>query len=241
LPHRQASGLFLKDGQYIADIKPDDGRRTIRKLGTVRERALTLFDELLTERGQHDDPLLASYLMHTFLPSQQNLKAYDYAERCVGLVAKWAEAAAPGPRLSGVNRSHVEQLRAHYERFAPRTLNMVTQKFKQVMNYAVDLGVIDANPIARVKQLSVDSRRAKFRIRVPFAWVGNTRPGHGKPVTGLLCAYIIALAWLSRPGIRRTMPAGDPRCPSAPSRPSPSSSSSLDTCPPKRPTRRRCG
>ncbi len=161
LPHRQASGLFLKDGQYVADIKPDDGRRTIRRLGTVRERALILFDELLTERGQHDDPLLASYLMQTFLPSQNGLKAYDYAERCVGLAARWAGAEAPCLRLSGVNRSHVEQLRAHYERFAPRTLNMVTQKLKQALNYAVDIGILDANPIARVKQLRVDNRRVR--------------------------------------------------------------------------------
>ena len=92
---------------------------------------------------------------------QRSLKAYDYAERCVRLAAQWAEAEAPGLRLRGVNRSHVEQLRAHYARFAPRTLNMVTQKLKQALNYAVDIGVLDANPIARVKQLRVDNRRVR--------------------------------------------------------------------------------
>ena len=34
LNHRRTSGLFLRNGEYIADIKPDDGGRVIRKLGT---------------------------------------------------------------------------------------------------------------------------------------------------------------------------------------------------------------
>ena len=161
LPTRRNSGLFLRDGEYIADLNPDDGRRVIRKLGTDRKRALTFFDELLVRCGQHDDPLLVTYLRHTFLPSQRGLKAYDYAERCVGLVIGWAEVETPGLRVSGVNRSHVERLRAHYARFAPRTLNMVTQKLKQALNYAVDIGCLDANPIARVKQLRVDNRRVR--------------------------------------------------------------------------------
>ncbi|MEO2005325.1 MAG: tyrosine-type recombinase/integrase [Candidatus Poribacteria bacterium] len=159
--HSRKSGLFLAGDQYVADIKPNDGKRTIRKLRSTRDAALLRFDALLLELGQHENPLLSAYLLQTFLPSQRSLKAYDYAERCVGLVAAWADAEAPSLRVSGVNRSHVEQLRAHYERFAPRTLNMVTQKLKQALNYAVDIGILDANPIVRVKQLSVDNRRVK--------------------------------------------------------------------------------
>ena len=34
LNHRRTSGLFLRNGEYIADIKPDDDGRVIRKLGT---------------------------------------------------------------------------------------------------------------------------------------------------------------------------------------------------------------
>jgi integrase len=38
---------------------------------------------------------------------------------------------------------------------------MLTQKFKQALNYAVDVGILAANPISRVKQLRVDNRRVR--------------------------------------------------------------------------------
>jgi len=46
---RRASGLFVKAGEYVADIRPDTGGRIIRKMGTDRNRALALFDALLAE------------------------------------------------------------------------------------------------------------------------------------------------------------------------------------------------
>ena len=39
---------------------------------------------------------------------------------------------------------------------------MYTQKRKQALNHAVDLGILAANPIARVWMLRVDNRRTKF-------------------------------------------------------------------------------
>ena len=67
--HSRTSGLFSSGGEYVADIKPDGGKRTIRKLGASREAALLRFDKLLAELGQHTDPRLADHLIHTFLPS----------------------------------------------------------------------------------------------------------------------------------------------------------------------------
>jgi len=162
LPHTQRSGLFLRSGEYIADIRPDDGRRVIRKLGVERDRALRLFDRLLSTLGVDDDPLLTDYLAHTFLPSQERLKSYGYSEKCVAWLVRFGEAEEPGLRLSDVNRRHAERLRSFYGHLAPQTLNNVLQKFKQALYYAVDCGVLDANPIARVKRLPVDNRRAKF-------------------------------------------------------------------------------
>jgi len=40
LPHKKASGLFLMPGgEYVADIKPDGGKRTTRRLGHDKARA----------------------------------------------------------------------------------------------------------------------------------------------------------------------------------------------------------
>ena len=47
LPHRLRSGLFLGLGEYVADVKPDDGGRIILRLGKDRQTALRLFEELL--------------------------------------------------------------------------------------------------------------------------------------------------------------------------------------------------
>ena len=162
LPHRQTSGLFVRDGEYIADIKPDQGGRVTRKLGAERERALALFDSLLVDIGAHDNPLLIDYLSGPFLRSQKHLKSYVYSERCVQWLARFVESEGKGLRLRDVNRSHVERLRVFYAHLAPQTLNNMTQKLKQALYHAVDVGVLDASPIARVKRLPVDNRRVKF-------------------------------------------------------------------------------
>ncbi len=51
LPHSQESGLFFAHGEYVADIKPDDGRRIRRKLGKDQVRALKRFDQIVDELG----------------------------------------------------------------------------------------------------------------------------------------------------------------------------------------------
>ena len=38
----------------------------------------------------------------------------------------------------------------------------MTQKLKQALNYAVDIGLLELSPITRVKRLPVDNRRVKF-------------------------------------------------------------------------------
>jgi integrase len=160
--HTKASGLFRKDGEYVADIKPDGGKRITRKLGRDRARALALFDDLITTLGHHDNPDLATYLLSTFLPTQRPLKSYAFSVKCMKALVRFLEAEAPGLRLADVNRAHVDRLRAFYSHCAPKTQNLYTQKLKQALNYAVDCGTLDANPIARVKQLRVDNRRVKF-------------------------------------------------------------------------------
>ena len=73
LPHKRTSGLFLRDGEYIADINPDTGGRTIRKLGSDSGRALKLWDDLVGEldgrERDQDDPLVTAFLVETFLPT----------------------------------------------------------------------------------------------------------------------------------------------------------------------------
>jgi integrase len=166
--HSRMSGLFRKEGQFIADIKPDGGKRTVRLLGTDREQALRRYDELMTELSHHENPELAPYLWGTFLPSQRVLKDYAYAERCIRMVTRYLDARAPGLRLREVKRLHVDGLREHYSHCSPRTINMYTQKMKQALNYAVDVGLLSTNPIARVKMLPVDNRRMRFIVMDDF-------------------------------------------------------------------------
>jgi len=52
LDYRRSSGLFRRDGEYIADIQPDAGGRIIRKLGTDQGRARKLFWDVETEPNQ---------------------------------------------------------------------------------------------------------------------------------------------------------------------------------------------
>ena len=166
LPYKHTSGLFLRDGEYIADIKPDSGGRTIRKLGSDRDRAFKLFDALLAELGDitGDNPLLATFLVETFLPTQLRLRSYAFSKTCVRGVVRFLDATQPSLRLREVGPHHVERLRAFYSEraHAPRTLNMYAQKLSQALNLAVDLGILDANPVARVKPLTVDNRRTRF-------------------------------------------------------------------------------
>jgi len=68
----------------------------------------------------------------------------------------------PNLRVRDVRPYHVERLRTHYAELTPRTQNAYTHKLSQGLNYAVDLGLPDANPLARVKPLTVDNRRTKY-------------------------------------------------------------------------------
>jgi integrase len=172
--HRRTSGLFLRNGQYIADIKPDDAKRVIRKLGADFERAAARFEELVAEledvADAADNPRVADFLLSTFLPTQRRLKSYAFSEKSVRGVVRFIEDGEPELRIRDVGPHHVERLRAFYSEqdYAPRTINMFTQKLKQALNHAADLGLLDANPIARVKQLTVDNRRVKFLALADF-------------------------------------------------------------------------
>ncbi len=173
--HRRTSGLFKRNGEFIADIKPDDGKRVIRKLGTDFAQAEARFDDLLGELNEAaadaDSPRVADFLLSTFLPTQRRLKSYDSSECSVRGVVRFLEATESELRLRDVGPQHVERLRAFYveQGHAPRTVNMFTQKLKQALNHAVDLGLLAANPIARVKLLRVDNRRVKFLSLDDFA------------------------------------------------------------------------
>ena len=168
LPYRRSSGLFRRDGEYIADIQPDAGGRVIRKLGSDRERAIKLFEELVSELEHGgENPLLKDFLINTFLPTQRHLKAFDFCEYAVKGVVRFVEATEPRLRVRDLKAYHVDRMRTYYaERdegaLSPRTLNIYTQKLSQALNYAVDLGLLGSNPLARVKPLTVDNRRTKF-------------------------------------------------------------------------------
>jgi integrase len=183
LNHRRTSGLFLRDGEYLADVKPDDGGRVIRKLGADRNRAEQRFDALLLELNEAttdaERPRVADFLLATFLPTQRRLKSYDSSERSVRGVLRFLHATEADLRLPDVGPHHVERLRAFYaeQGHAPRTVNMFTQKLKQGLNHAVDLGLLAANPLARVKLLRVDNRRVRFLSLRDFACILNAASG----------------------------------------------------------------
>jgi hypothetical protein len=108
LQHQRTSGLFLAGGEYIADIKTDDGRRIRRKLGPEKVRALKLFDRIVEDlEDEGDNPRLAHFLLDRFLPTLTHLRAYEYAARCIDRVCRFLDAKHPDLKLNQVNRSHV--------------------------------------------------------------------------------------------------------------------------------------
>lgn len=164
--YKRRSGLFYVGGEYRADIKTDDGRHIRRKFGADKTRALRLFDDLVAtlaeEARDEDDPPLRGFLIDVFLPTQERLKSYARSKETVQSVVRFLDDKEPRLRLSDVGPQHIERLRQFYAHLAPRTVNMATQKLKQALYRAVDLGLLDANPLARVKALTVDNRRTRF-------------------------------------------------------------------------------
>ncbi|MBT3270128.1 hypothetical protein HN371_23475 [Candidatus Poribacteria bacterium] len=74
-PHRWMSGLFLPQGGYVADVKLDEGGRIVRRCGKDRDRAIRLFDGLLTDVARQTEeranPPGTTFLTHDFLPTQK--------------------------------------------------------------------------------------------------------------------------------------------------------------------------
>ena len=168
LPHRMRSGLFVKAGEFVADIKPDAGKRVTRRLGRDRSVAVARFERILSELSLEDDPDLVTFLERKFLPSQSHLKSHAFTVKCVRAWLRYLGEVNPGITLSQVSLRHVEGMRAFYGYCAPKTLNLYTQKLKQALNYAVELGILDTNSIARVKMLPVDNRRMRFLVMEDF-------------------------------------------------------------------------
>lgn len=163
--HDRISGLFLVGGEYVADIKTNDGRRLRRNFGTDRVRALRLFDALVEEleAEEGDNPRVADFLVERFLPTQRRLRSFTFSEKCIRSVVRFLEVTEPGLRLRETRGYHVERLRSYYAEhdYAARSINASVQKWSQALNLAVDLGLLEANPIARVKPLTVDNRRTR--------------------------------------------------------------------------------
>lgn len=187
LTHRAASGLFRADnGEYVADIKPDDGARVRRNFGKDKERAFVLFDALLDElanqRVERAKPKVVDFLTGTFLDAQRHLKVFDFAEWRVRAIVKFFEARYQNLRLADVCRVHADALNDYYADRSPRTRNGNVQKFKQAMNVAVDLELLDANPLARYKGLRFDNRRILVCDMDEFIAVINAARGDVKDI-----------------------------------------------------------
>jgi len=166
LPHRKRSGLFqTRQGEFVADINPDDGKRILRRLGTDRERAIVVFQGILAAMAQQtqdrEDPTLLAFLLDTFLPSQRHLKSYAYTRERVSALVAFLEVRYSTVRVSEVRRLHADALIDFYVDRSPRTKQADIQKLKQALNLAVDLDLLDANPLARYKGPRFDNRRLR--------------------------------------------------------------------------------
>ena len=77
---------------------------------------------------------------------------------------RYVEETEAALRVGVLGPQHVERLRGFYadQDYAPRTISMYTQKLKQAFNHGLDLGLLSANPVARVKQLPVDNVQTRL-------------------------------------------------------------------------------
>jgi integrase len=191
LPHRSVSGLFLtNDGEYVADIKPDDGTRFVRRFGTDKMRALVLFDALLEELAndavERKNPKVVAFLNETFLPSQQRLKSFDYTKTRVVALTRFLESRYPNLRIADVRKLHAHALGDYYADRSPRTRNGNLQKLKQAMNVAIDLDLLPANPLARYKGLRFDNRRIRVCDMDEFVAVVDAARGDVRDIVVVL-------------------------------------------------------
>ena len=124
LPHRHKSGLFLAPGEYVADIKPEDGGRIIRRFGKDRGHALRLFTELLEERKRQEqkreNPALLTFLRETFRPAQSDLKSLRFARKRIDAVCCFLEAEQPGLRIQDVRKHHGDALLDFHKHLSPQ-------------------------------------------------------------------------------------------------------------------------
>jgi len=190
LPHRAASGLFRTEaGEYLADIKLPDGKRVRRNLGTDRNRALILFDALLADladRGEaSENPTVREFLTGAFLDSQRRLRSFVYTERCVAAIVRFLDARHSNLRIADVRKEHGEALIAS-DATAPQTRRNRLQKFKQAMNLAVDMGLLDANPLARVKGVKFDNRRMRVLNMSDFVRIVDAARGDARDIVTVL-------------------------------------------------------
>jgi len=66
--------------------------------------------------------------------------------------------------LRDVNKGHIEEIKAAgiTKGLAPATVNIILATIRQVLNYGIDRGLIDSNPVSKVKKVKLDNRRMRF-------------------------------------------------------------------------------
>ncbi|MDA1190922.1 MAG: tyrosine-type recombinase/integrase [Candidatus Poribacteria bacterium] len=150
---------------HAADVKLPSGERRRKTFTKEREVSIARFEAWLAvleeEQTDRTDPLVIAFLEDSFVPSQQELKSYRFTVQCGQAIKRFLSTEFTDLRLSDVSRLHGDRLLSFYGNLSPRTRNMYLQKFKQAMNYAVDLELVAVNPLTRVKQLTVDNRRTR--------------------------------------------------------------------------------
>ncbi len=141
------------------------GRTTETTLAEARRQARTLKAEIqlgADPRGEHRAkqavPTLSAFFEESYLPHvKPRLRSWKKLE---GLHRMYLRDAFGHRRLNDLKRQEIQVFHAGLldRGLSPASVDHVVKLIRQVLNKAVEWGVIEVSPIARIKLLNVDNR-----------------------------------------------------------------------------------
>ena len=110
------------------------------------------------------DSILTADLFKDYIKIAQTDKATNTIRRERYLFEDYIEPAIGTIPVKDVNKGHIEAIKAAVveKGLSPATVNLTLATVRQTLNHAVDRGIIQTNPVSKVKKLKLDNRRVRF-------------------------------------------------------------------------------